>query len=84
MPALNVFIVLFQFLRWKLVKNTMEFIKKSKDLAETKEDFYNPPIEAILTDDIQQEILRIHGSEFDLYLKGLRYRNFDSEKKIVW
>ena len=57
---------------------------KSKDLAEKKEDFDCPPIEAILTDDIQQEILRIHGPEFDLYLKGLRYRSFDSEKKMFW
>ena len=66
------------------MKNTMEFIMKSRDLVETKEDFDNPPIEAILTDEIQQEILRIHGPEFDLYLKGLRYRNFDSEKKMFW
>ena len=62
----------------------MEFIMKSRDLVETKEDFDNPPIEAILTDEIQQEILRIRGPEFDLYLKGLRYRNFDSEKKMFW
>ena len=62
----------------------MEFIIKSRDLVETKEDFDYPPIEAILTDEIQQEILKIHGGEFDLYLKGLRYRNFDSEKKMFW
>ena len=79
--------ILFSLLilyRWKLVKNTLEFIKKSRDLAETKDDFDNPPIESILTDEIQKEILRIQGPEFDLYLKGLRYRNFDSEKKMFW
>ena len=80
----NVIFSLFKFFfRWKLVKHTMEFIMKSKDLAE-KKDFDSPPIEAILTDDLQQEIMRIHGAEFDLYLKGLRYRNFDSEKKFFW
>ena len=67
--------------RWKLVKNTLEFIKKSKDFAYENEDDDQTPIEDILTEEMQQEILRDQGPEFDLYLKGLRYRNYNLLKK---
>ena len=63
------------------MRNTLEFIKKSKDLTCEKEEDDLIPLEEILTEEIQQEILREQGPEFDLYLKGLRFRNFNLRKK---
>ena len=66
--------------RWKMVKNSLIFIKGTKDIIEEKtvvkysDNFH---IDDILTADMKQEICTIIGPEVDLYLFGLRFRNFD-------
>ena len=61
--------------RWKLVKNSLDFIKKSKQLTQGKGD----SIQDILTLELRNEILRTKGEEFDLYLQGLLLRDFSNE-----
>ena len=64
--------------RWKLLKNSLDFIKKSKKLAftldENKNDLFH-----IINEEIRKEIIKTQGSEFDLYLKGLFFRDFSIE-----
>ena len=62
--------------RWKLVKNSLDFIKKSKQLTKGQGD----SIQDILTLEFRNEILRIKGEEFDLYLQGLLLRDFTNER----
>ena len=67
--------------KWKVVKNMVIFIKKSKEVVEEREQeiaSVNFDIDDILTEELKQEIIEVQGSEFDLYLKGLRFRNFDN------
>ena len=67
--------------RWKVVKNSLIFIKGTKEMLEEKavvkysDNFH---IDEILTADMKQEICSILGPELDLYLYGLRFRNFDN------
>ena len=61
--------------RWKLVKNSLDFIKKSKQLTQGQGD----SIQDILTLELRNEILRTKGEEFDLYLQGLLLRDFSNE-----
>ena len=64
-----------------MVKNTIIFIKNSKEVVEEREQAIasvNYDIDDILTEELKQEIIEVQGSEFDLYLKGLRFRNFDN------
>ena len=61
--------------RWKLVKNSLDFIKKSKQLTQGQGD----SIQDILTLELRNEILRTNGEEFDLYLRGLLLREFSNE-----
>ena len=62
--------------RWKLVKNSLDFIKKSKQLTKGQGD----SIQDILTLELRNEIIRIKGEEFDLYLQGLLLRDFTNER----
>ena len=57
----------------------MIFIKKSKTVVKEKEaavevDRFN--VEEIVTEEMKKEICEVLGAEFDLYLHGLRYRDF--------
>ena len=67
--------------RWKVVKNSLIFIKGTKEMLEEKavvkysDNFH---IDEILTADMKQEICSILGPELDLYLFGLTFRNFDN------
>ena len=66
--------------RWKMVKNSLIFIKGTKEIIEKKALFAysdNFHIDEILTADMKQEICKILGPEVDLYLYGLRFRDFD-------
>ena len=63
------------YFRWKLVKHSLDFIKKSKQLAGKNAIQMNE----ILTLDLRNEILRTQGEEFDLYLRGLLFRDFANE-----
>ena len=58
----------------------MDFIKKSRQLAECLEEAKTDDIFDIVNEDMIKEIINIHGSEFDLYLKGLFYRDFTLDK----
>ena len=67
--------------KWKMVKNSIIFIRKNKDLEEAghhsvDHDVFD--IDDILTDELKEEIFKLQGQEFDLYLNGLRWRNFDN------
>ena len=53
----------------------MDFIKKSKQFAGGKAF----QMREILTFELRNEILRIQGEEFDLYLRGLLFRDFANE-----
>lgn len=57
------------------MKHSLDFIKKSKQLAGRQ------AIEMgeILTLELRNEILRTQGEEFDLYLQGLLFRDFANE-----
>ena len=69
------------FLRWKLVKHCLDFIKRSKLLARR----HQIQMKDILTLELRNEILRTQGEEFDLYLKGLTFRDFSNEAtKLYW
>ena len=63
------------YFRWKLVKHSLDFIEKSKQLAGKNAIQMNE----ILTLDLGNEILRTQVEEFDLYLRGLLYWDFASE-----
>ena len=66
--------------RWKMVKNSLIFIKGTKEIIEEKTVVKysdNFLIDDILTANMKQEICKILGPEVDLYLFGLRFRNFD-------
>ena len=69
---------IYYYFRWKLLKNSLDFIKKSKKLAftldENKNDLFH-----IINEEIRKEIIKTQGSEFDLYLKGLFFRDFSIE-----
>ena len=39
-------------------------------------------MQTILTCELRNEILRTQGEEFDLYLRGLRFRDFANETKF--
>ena len=74
-------ILVYYNFRWKLLKNSLDFIKKSKKLAffnstldENKNDLFH-----IINEEIRKEIIKTQGSEFDLYLKGLFFRDFSIE-----
>ena len=56
-------------------------IKKDGKLVDEKEDCDQISIDTILTEEIKQEVLKNQGPEFDLYLNGLRFRNFNSRQK---
>ena len=66
------------YCRWKVVKNSLDFIKKSKQLIGTTVPDSHQDIHDILNEQMREEILRVMGSEFDLYLRGLFYRDFDA------
>ena len=68
------------YFRWKVVKNSLDFIKKSKQLVRTTVPDSHQDIHDILNEDMREEILTVMGSEFDLYLRGLFYRDFDTGK----
>ena len=57
------------------MKHSLDFIKKSKQLA-LKQSIQ---MKDILTLELRNEILRTQGEEFDLYLQGLLYRDFANE-----
>ena len=59
----------------------MCFRRKRKDLEVTKEGSQGNFMQNILTCKLRNEILRTQGEEFDLYLRGLRFRNFANEMK---
>ena len=66
------------YCRWKVVKNSLDFIKKSKQLIGTSVPDNHQDIHDILSEQMREEILRVMGSEFDLYLRGLFYRDFEA------
>ena len=57
------------------MKHSLDFIKKSKQLAGKQAI----PMKDILTEELRNEILRTQGDVFDLYLRGLLYRDFANE-----
>lgn len=62
------------------MKNTLDFIKKSKQLVVTDMDLVKSgdnDIRNILSVAMRRDIITTQGDEFDLYLKGLFYRDFD-------
>ena len=63
------------YCRWKLLKHSLDFIKKSKQLAGKQ----TIQMKEILTLEMRNEILRTQGEVFDLYLQGLLYRDFANE-----
>ena len=69
---------LINYCRWKVVKNSLDFIKKSKQLIGTTVPDSHQDIHDILNEQMREEILRVMGSEFDLYLRGLFYRDFEA------
>ena len=57
------------------MKHSLDFIKRSKEFAGENAIQINE----ILTLDLRNEILRTQGEEFDLYLRGLLFRDFANE-----
>ena len=67
--------------KWKVVKNSLIFIKNSKAILEEKNEALFQTtfdMDEILTEELKKEICEVHGIEFDLYLHCLRWRNFDA------
>ena len=58
----------------------MCFRRKRKDLEVTKGSQGNS-MQNILTCELRNKILKTQGEEFDLYLRGLRFRDFANEIK---
>ena len=58
----------------------MCFRRKRKDLEVTKGSQGNS-MQNILTCELRNKILKTQGEEFDLYLRGLRFRDFANEMK---
>lgn len=63
------------------MKNTLDFIKKSKEMTGGEYDSDNDynDIRTVLTEDLRLDIINRQGPEFDIYLKGLFYRDFDTK-----
>ena len=66
------------------MKNSLDFIKKSKQLIGTTVPDSHQDIHDILNEQMREEILRVMGSEFDLYLRGLFYRDFEAGTINFW